>query len=146
MILRRITLNDYEEIVDMYYNFMIEVFGDKRQITPKYFYYKLVIDWINSSKHIVVATKDDKVLGFTLSYIDTNSNLTEPIYNGEIAYVKKEYRNTKAGYMLYKNVVNVAKELNMNLVANGRICNGIDKMIEKHFKPEAMFINYEKEK
>lgn len=144
MKLRQITLDDYEEVVNMYYNFMIEVFGNKRQISPKYFYYKQVIDWINSNKHIIVAYNDKEICGFSLCYIDNMNGLTEDIYNAEVCYVKPEYRNTRASYMLYHNGSNMAKDLGLNLYVNGRIDNGVSKMIEKHFNLESTFINYER--
>ena len=144
MNLRRITLEDFEEVVQMYYDFTVEVFGSQRKISPKYFYYKAVIDWINSSKDVIIAEKDSTIVGFSMAYVDDFGGLTEPVYNGEIAYVKPEYRKTRAGYMLYKNVVAYADEIKMTLVANGRVDNGVDKMIEKHFDCKRMFINVER--
>ena len=143
MKLRQFNLNDYEEVVHMYYDFMIEVFGDKRKISPIYFYYKAVIDWINTSKHIIVVEKDNVLCGFSMCFIDEANGLTQSIYNCETCYVKPKYRKTKAGFLLYNNGVNVAEELRLNILANGRVENGVDKMIEKHFNLESMFINYE---
>lgn len=141
--LRKFRLNDYEELVDMYYEFTKEVYQD-RKIGPKYFFHKKVSEWINESKDIVMATKDNKVVGFTLAFVDDTSGITEPIYFGEIAFVRPDYRKTRAGYLLYKNVSNYATELNMTLVANGLATNGVSNMIKKHFDCKEMFINFER--
>lgn len=147
MVLRKFEFRDYEDVVDMYYNFYIEVYGDHRKIGPKYFFYKKVIDAINDNNDIIVCVKPDgTITGFTLSHIDSFSGLTEPVYHGVMAYIKPEYRKGKSAYMLYKNVVQYAEELKMNLYSYNRIDNGTSAMIKKHFDPTEMFINFEKSK
>ena len=144
MYLREFNLDDYEEVVDMYYDFNVEVYGKFRKINPKYFYYKIVIDWINTEKHIVIAVNNEnKVVGFSLCFIDEVSGLTEPIYNCGIAYVKPKYRNTRASYLLYKNGYSKAQELNMNIYSSARIENNVDKLMTKHFNLKPKFINME---
>lgn len=145
MKLRRFNLDDYEEVVEMFYEFNKEVFGEIRTINPKYFYYKEVIAWINSSKHIVLSVdNNDIVTGFTLCYVDNFNSLTSSIYNCEYAYVKPKYRKGRSAYMLYKNGDKVAKELGLNLFTNGRVENGVSDMIEKHFNLNKKFINFER--
>ena len=144
MKLRQFTLDDYEEIVNMYYEFNKEIFSSNRSISPKYFYYKQVIDWINSNKHIIIAENKGIIYGLSMCFIDEFNGLTNPIYICEICYIKPEYRKTKAGYMLYNNGESMANELGLNILANGRVENGVDKMIEKHFNLQSMFINYER--
>ena len=139
-------LEFYEELVDMFYKFTIELYGDKRRIGAKYFFYKTVNSWIEDGKDIILCLDGYIPVGFSVAYIDDYKGLTEPIYFGDICYIKEEYRKTRAGYKLYNNVVNVAKDLGLNIVANGRIENGIDKMIEKHFKPTKTFNTYERRK
>ena len=147
MKLIKFSLEFYEDVVDMFYNFTREIFGDKRRIGSKYFFYKEVNRWIEESRDIIISVSDDgKITGYSMSYIDRNQNLTETIYNGEMAYVKPEYRKTRAAFMLYKNVVEYAKELNLNLIANGRVENNVDSMIEKHFDCTKTFISYERSK
>lgn len=144
MELRAFKLDDYEEVVDMLYSFMIEVFSEDRKISPKYFYYRQIQSWINQKKHIVLAVnKDNTIVGFSCCYIDEFDYLTESVYNCEYAYVKPEYRKTRAAYMLYKNGSSTAKELGLNLVSNGRIENGVDNMMEKHFNLQRKFTNFE---
>lgn len=139
------SMDYYEDVVDMFYDFNIELFSKYRKIGYKYFYYKAVMNWINDKKHIIICIdKYNNPIGFSLAYIDDNSGLTERYYNGEIAYVKPAYRKGKASYLLYKNVVAMSVQLGLNLNSNGRIENGIDKMIEKHFNPIPLFTNYER--
>lgn len=145
MTLDKFTLDDYEEVVDMFYELNKEFYRDIRTISPKYFYYKAVINWIADKKHIILCKdKNGVTVGFTLSYIDDVNGLTETVYNGEIAYIKPKYRNTRAAYLLYNNVASVAKELKLNLSSNSRVENGVDKMIEKHFTTNKVFSNYER--
>lgn len=138
MILRKFRLDDYEELVDMFYEFTSEVYSN-RKIGSKYFFYRAVQEWINDKKDIVVAVNNDTIVGFTLAYVDDLRGITEPVYQGDICYVREEYRNTRAAYMLYKNVYNYGKELGLIINSNGRISNGIDKMVMKHFKASAKF-------
>ena len=143
MTLRKLELDDFEEVVDMYYSFTKEVYPD-RKIGKRYFFYKEVMSWINNSRDVILVEKDDIIVGFSLSYIDLNGGMTEKIYNGVIAYVKPEYRKTRAAYLLYKNVSDYAKEQELTLMANGLATNGVSDMIRKHFSAEEMFINFER--
>lgn len=144
MQLKKMDLVDYEEVVDMLYAFYQEVYGDIRQLGSRYFYYQTVSDWINKGKDVVLSIDKGIVTGFSLAYVDSMGGLTKPYYNGEIAYVKPKYRKGRSAYLLYKNVVEYADELNMNLLSNSRVENGVDKMVEKHFDCKKMFINYER--
>ena len=144
MKLRNFYLTDFEELVNMYYDFTVEIYPH-RKISPKYFFYKAVGEWINSRKDIILAVKDDIIVGFTLAYKDDNGGVTEPIYFGEIAYIKPEYRKTRAAYLMYHNIVSYATEQKLILVANGLATTGVSKMIKKHFDCKEMFVNFEKE-
>lgn len=141
--LRKFTLYDYEELVDMHYEFTKEVYPD-RKLGYRYSFYMIVNDWIEKKHDIVLAVKDDNICGFTMSYVDYVDGLTEPVYRGEIAYVKPEYRKTRVGHMLYSNVVRYAEELELKLVSMSRIENGIDKMVIKHFNAIPKYIMMER--
>ena len=145
MTLHKLTLKDYEEVVDMYYNFMKEVYPE-RIIGERYFFYKEVMSWINNSRNVILVKKGSITVGFSMAYLDQNSGLTEAVYNGVIAYVKPEYRKTRAAYLLYKNMSDVAEENNLTVVANGLVTNGVSDMISKHFDCKEMFINFERTK
>ena len=143
MRLRKFTIKDYEVLVDMFYNFTCEIYSN-RAIGTKYAFYKLVDSWIEKKHDIVFAVNNSEdIVGFTVAYIDHNNGITEPVYLGDIAYVKPEYRKTRASYMLYKNVYEYSKELNMKIVSNSRIENGIDKMVQKHFNAIPKYIMME---
>ena len=143
MTLHNMLLPDYEEVVDMYYDFTKEVYPE-RTVGERYFFYKEVESWINNRRDVVIVKKDDTIVGFSLSYVDQNSGLTSPIYNGVIAYVKPEYRKTRAAYLLYKNVSERANDLELTLMANGLVTNGVSNMVKKHFDCKEMFINFER--
>ena len=142
MKLRRFSLNDYEELVDMYYEFAKEVYME-RKIGMRYSFYKSVDSWINEDRDIIVAYNGSELCGFTESYIDNNNGITEPVYMGEIAYTKPKYRKGRASYMLYNNVVEYAKQLGMTLVSFSRVENGVDKMVNKHFSPVKTYQQFE---
>ena len=144
--LRKFMIDDYEELVSMLYGCYSEVYSDTRKIGNKYFYYKTVMDWISSKKDIIVSCSNDEITGFSMAYTDDVGGLTEPIYYGEICYVKEKYRGGRSAYLLYKNVSQYAEERQITLVANGRYENNVTKLIEKHFKPKTMFINYERKR
>lgn len=147
MELREFTLDDYEEVVDMFYDINKDIYQEHRKIGSKYFYYKKVSKWIEDKHHIILSVNNIGVItGFTMCYVDYYDGLTEPYYMAEIAYVKPEYRNTRAAYLLYNNAVKVAEELNLNINSNSRLSNGVDKMVQKHFKVNALFTNIERKK
>ena len=142
------SLEFYEDLVDMHYAFITEVYGDKRRINSKYFFHKEVQSWIDNRREIVLAVSNCKVIGYSLSYITDLSGLTEPVYKGEYVYVVKDARKSRAAYLLYNNITQRAKDLNMNVSGGGRAINGADKMLEKHFGDgsgqERMFSTYER--
>lgn len=143
------SLEFYEDLVDMHYSYVREIYGDKRRINPKYFFYRSVQSWIEKRREIVLAIHKGDVVGYTVSYIDDMDGLTEPVYKGQYVYVKETARKTRAAYLLYNNVEQRAKDLNMNLTADGRVSNGADKILDKHFadnKDNKMFSTYERKK
>ena len=143
MKLSNFILPDYEEVVNMYYEFTKEVYPT-RKTGERYFFYKEVMYWISNRKNVVIVRKDDIIVGFSMSYIDSGCGLTNETYNGEIAYIKPEYRMTRAAYMLYSNIFERSKELRLTLVVNGNIATGSSDLIEKHSDCKRMNINFER--
>lgn len=144
MILRKFTLDDYEEVVQMQYDFFTEIYPD-RKISPKYFYYKAVQNWINDKKDIVLAINGKgTITGMSVSFVDEGESLTEPIYTTITLYTKPEFRKGKTSYLLLQNMSNYTKEINISWMSNCRIDNDTDKMIEKHFDCKRVFTNLER--
>ena len=146
MTIRKFEIGDFEEVVSMYEALAKEIYPN-RSHGAKYFFYRAVIDWVSSNKDIVVAEKDGELVGFTLAYLDHCGGITEPVYNGEIAYVKPNARKTRAAYMLYHNVSNFANEQGLTLIANAYIGgeNKVDK-IQQKLGGQPMFISMERSK
>lgn len=142
MNIRRFTLDDYEEVVDMYYAFAKEVYSN-RKLGYKYSFYKIVDEWIQRRYDIILATKDSAICGFSMCYVDDMDGITEPVYNANLAYVKPTYRNSRASYMLYKNSYQYAKDMNLKIVTIGRSENKVDEMMEKHFDLRKTYTMYE---
>jgi len=130
--LRQFQLDDYETVVRMIHELYKETMSHK-VINPIYFYYKEVMEWINRGYHIIVATRDNKVVGFSMSYVNDTRGLTESIYQCEYCYVDKEYRNTRASHLLYNNAFNKGKDLGLMVSVTNSIDNGMSDMVEKHF-------------
>ena len=141
MTLRPFFLSDYDSVVDMYYEFVKEVFSN-RKIGDRYFFSKAVMNWINTGKNIVVVEHNDEIVGFSMAFVDDNGGLTEPFYHGEVIYIKHNFRKSKAAYLLYNNGVEVAKDLGLISTANCRIQDGVD--LKRHFNAQEIFINLER--
>ena len=145
MILRKMELDDYEDVVDMYYDFYIEIYPN-RNINHKYFFYQVVASWIKDKKDVILIERDGEVIAFTLSYVNMNSGLTDKFYFAEAGYIKSEYRKTKAAYMLFKNISDYAEENSMNLSGTFFLENGTSDMVKKHFDCTETFINLERKR
>lgn len=144
MTLEKFSLKYYEQLVSMYYRFTVEVYPD-RKIGYMYSFYRAVNEWIEKKHDIVLAIKDGYAVGFTVCFVNDMGGITEPVYVAEFAYVEPEYRNTRAGYLLYKNAYNYSKDINMKIVSMSRIENGVDKMVLKHFDVKPKYIMVEGE-
>lgn len=146
MKLRKFELCDYEEVVTMYQDLTKEIYFD-RTIGEKYFFYRSVSSWIDSGKDIIVCEKDGQLLGFTLGFVDNCGGITNAVYSGEIAFVKPEYRKTRAAYLLYHNVSDYANEQGLTLIANAFLAgeNKVDK-IQKKLGGTPRFIMMERSK
>jgi hypothetical protein len=73
MTLLSFRLEFYEDVVDMFYDFTTEIFGDKRKINSKYFFYRQVDKWIEDKRHIVLAVDNEDIVGFSMCYKDINN-------------------------------------------------------------------------
>lgn len=139
MKLRHATVRDYTELVQMYKGLCSTVYHDMK-LGEDIVFYGAVIEWFRACRDIVIAETDDgNIAGFTLAYVE-NILIVEPYYYCDIAYVKQEYRKSRAAYMLYNNCVNYAKELGLRAHAKAFIGNGnkdqVDKIQGKFATPE----------
>lgn len=130
MNLRQATLGDYNDLVEMYKDLIKTVYHGMK-ISEDIFIHGVVLGWYQSKKDIVICeTKEGKIAGFSLAYIE-DIMIIEPYYKGDIAYVKPEYRKTKAAYLLYNGVVKTAKDIGMRVIASAYIGNGNAEKIDK---------------
>ena len=143
MTLHKFTLDEYEEVVDMYYEFTKEVYIN-RKIGSKYFFYKNVINWINTNKDVIIAKNNNDITGFSMSYTDNSSGTLDTIYQTIIVYVKPEYRKSRAAYLMYKNVSDLANEKKISHASTGSIVTGGADIIEKHFGCKKVFTIFER--
>lgn len=143
MILRPAGLKDHEELVEMFTD-LIKTIYKGFVIGEPFFFHRNVIAWFESRKDVVICEKEDgTIVGFSMAYID-DIGFIEPYYKGEIAYVKPEYRKTRAAYMLYNNVIEYAKKRNMKVISAAYVGDGnrdqVDKLQSRWGKP--MFVEY----
>lgn len=146
MKLRVAGLNDYNELVAMYKDLVHTVY-DGMKIGEDIFFHGVVTQWYQTNKDIVICETDDgKIAGFTLAYKE-DLGIIEPYYFGDIAYVKPEYRKTRAAYLLYHNVVEYGKKLGLKVQAKAFIGGGnkerIDKLQGRFGSPQ--FVEYRTE-
>lgn len=143
MKLRPAELSDYTELAKMYKELSRIVYFNF-ELKDDIYFYGIVMDWFKFEKNVVVCETDDgKIAGFTLAYVE-DIGIIDPYYYGDVAYVKEEYRKTKAAYLLYNNVVKYGKSLGMKVIAKAFVGNGnknrVDKIQEKFGKP--VFIEF----
>lgn len=146
MRVRLFELDDFEEVVGMYYE-LEKVIHSHRKIGKKIFFYAAVIGWVNDGHDIHVAVNDKgETVGFTHGYVNTTSGITEPIYEHARIFVKEEHRKSKAAYMMYKNSNEMARQRGLISVSNAFIGDkeGMRVGILEKFGCEQMFINMER--
>lgn len=146
MKLRPATLHDFEELVKMYKELVKTVYYDLK-INEDIFLYGTVLEWFKKKRDIILCETDDgEVAGFTLSYIEDIA-IVEPYYMGDIAYIKPQFRKSRAAYLLYNNVVDYGKRIGMKVQAKAFVGNGnqdkVDRLQSRFGNPQ--FIEYRTE-
>jgi len=116
MKIRVATLDDYEELVDMYENMIREVYRGLK-IREKIFFYGTVSKWFESGCSIVISEKDDKTItGFTLVKVE-DIMIVEAYLKAELMFVKPEYRGGRSAHLLVNNILKLGKESNLPIIA-----------------------------
>lgn len=146
MTTRRAVIEEYEQVVDMFVTLINDVYPQRIK-RERIFFYKSVLNWVNSGCDIMVAVADGgELAGFSLCYIK-DEGIYDPYYYGDIAYVKPSFRNSKAAYLLYKSGSDMAQELHLPLVAKAYIGNGGRNrvgQIQEKFGMKPQFVEYER--
>ena len=117
VIIRAYEESDFEEVVEMYYNMVLEVYPH-RQFKSKQHFYANVINWITWNYDIMITVKDDIITGFNMCYVDSMGGICEDYYQGECIYIKPEYRKTRSAYLLYTASIIYAKKMGYILSTN----------------------------
>lgn len=132
MKLREFEHKDYLEVVAMFKDFVATVYPN-RKLGSDLAFYDDVLNWVKTGKHIFVVDNGRELMGFSVSSIDQNRGLTEPVYFGEICYVKPQFRKTKCAYLLYNNGSEIAQKLGIALCANAFISEDKVQKIQSKF-------------
>ena len=140
MELRKAEYDDYEAIVAMYYD-LVETVYPERKLAPMMYFYKLVASWFDdqNANHIRVVEKDGELVAFSLATFDNVQGVTETVYHADIAYVKPEYQKTRAGYLMYMDIVNWSIQNGFVLQTSAIPETGADDIIEKRFNSNLRF-------
>lgn len=146
MKIRKFEPCDFLEVVGMFKDFIKELYPNRKLGTDIAFI-ENVLNWIKLQRHIFVTTTNEgKITGFTMSYVNYNDYVTEPVYHGEIAYVKPMYRGGKSAYLLYNNVVHIADDIGLILTANAFENQFKIEQIQRKFNGKKIYISMERER
>ena len=115
--IREFKPDDIEAVTRMYHKLLHEVYPN-HTIKPILNCYKLVMKWIEWNYDIMVTYKGEEITGFGLCYIDSMGGIVEDFYQGEIIYIKPEYRKGRSAYLIYHTAMIMADKYNMILATN----------------------------
>lgn len=109
--------SDFLEIINMYHALLHEVYPN-RNIKPIQYACRNVLNWIDWNYDIMVTYKGDEITGFSLCYMDSMGGVVDDFYQGEIVYIKPEYRKGRSAYLIYNTAMNIADKLGVILSTN----------------------------
>ncbi len=140
--LRVADIKDYEEIVAMYKELVKEVFKGF-ELGEDIFFYGIVSNWFKDGKDVVVSVDNETLTGFSLAYVE-DLGMVKPYYQGDIIYVKDEYRKGRSAYLLYNNGVDYADSKGLPIIAKAYVggVNKIDKIMDRFGEP--LFVEYKR--
>lgn len=122
--------NDFEEIVDMYYKMIHEVYPH-RQFKSKQYFYRNVMRWLDLNYDIMITEKDGVITGFCMCYYDSMGGICDDFYQAECVYVKPEYRKTKSAYLMYHSVMIYADKMGLLISTNAAETTESHKISDK---------------
>ena len=138
--IRRYEEKDYEEVVAMYYD-LLKTIHANHKLKPMQYFYQNVLDWIDCNYDIMLTYDDTDITGFCLSYVDAMGGIVEDFYQGEVVYVKPQYRKGRSAYLQYTTVLGLADEHNMicatnasNITESSHISNKLGSLIYTHYE------------
>lgn len=121
---------EVEAISSLYYDFLYEIYTD-RCIATLDQCKNIVQEWVDAKLDLYGLFDDTTIIGFSLSYIDTNSGTLKPVYRAEITYVIPFFRKTKGSYDLLTLPIKMAKMANLPVVSKSTVHNGVNNMHNK---------------
>ena len=108
---------DFEEVTRMYHDLLKTVYP-KHTVKPIQYCYRNILVWISLKYDITVTENDKEITGFGLAYADNMGGAVEEFYQGEIVYVKPEFRKGRSAYLIYSSYINYAKSQKMLILTN----------------------------
>ncbi len=108
---------DFEEVVEMYMALIHELYPNHK-IKPVQHFCSNILNWINWNYDIILTYNEEAITGFSMCYIDSMGGIVEDYYQGEIIYIKPQYRKGRSAYMIYKTNIAMADSQGMILATN----------------------------
>ncbi len=130
MTIRIATLDDYEEICEMYRE-LLYITYEGMEIGKKIHTDQCVYAWFMANRDInVTVSEDGEITGFTVAFIQ-NLMVVESYYYGDLAFVKEDFRRSRAAYLLYNAIVERAKILELPIMAKAYVGGGNKDQVDK---------------
>lgn len=117
VIVREYQTKDFEEVVNMYYKMVHDVYPN-RQFKSKQFFYKNVINWIDNNYDIMITEDNGIITGFAMCYEDNMGGICKPFYTAECVYIKPEYRKGRSAYLMYQSAMIFADNMDYIISTN----------------------------
>lgn len=141
MIVRPYLENDFNEVAMMYRDLIGTVYHNYKLGAPLTFE-KAVRFWIEEEHDIHVAVEPSgELCGFTLSFIE-RSFIIQDLYRVDQLFIKPKFRNSRAALLLYANMIEISKILELPIVAKGWHGSISNKILQKFGTP--IFTEYER--
>jgi len=142
MNIEKANIEDYQIIVKMFYNFTKEVYKTMT-LGPKATFHKLVLGWYAKGIDIHVVKQNNKIIGFTMCYVDTFAGILNPVYRCEVTYVKPKFRKTRACYILMTEVIKRAESVGLKVHSKASTYNNTENL-HKRLGAKQIFIETER--
>jgi hypothetical protein len=125
--------NEVSEVANMFKSYIYELYP-LLAIDNNEAYINEVKAWQNDYTYI--AYDGNNIVGFFYAYI-ADALYCKSFLSAMHCYVKPNYRNSKAAYLLYNEIIELSQELKLTVIGNAYILgsNKVDSILTKFGKP-----------
>lgn len=130
MIIREMQPQDFDTVVDMYEAMCKEVYPH-RTFNSREAFENNVAFWVKLNFDILVTVHKDEVVGFMMCFYDDMGGIVEPFYKFECAYIKPEYRNSRAVILMRNTMLSYADREGIIIQCNASLLTQSSKIVSK---------------